>query len=237
MKKLRLLFAVLIVGCYGLIISSCNNSGVSPTNHSRLQVINALAGSTPINFYLNAVKKNTSTITFPLSTGYISVVPDTSRIQFQIAASLKYIDNTADASERHVFKVDSSYSCFVTGTTSKYETVITLDDLSSPSNGKARVRFINTSTDAGSVDVTVNGTTGFSNIAYKGVGSFIEVPAGVYEFKAYNTGKSSNLATLSTQTLADGKIYTLYTAGLVSSTATNAAFGLNLITNLLPATK
>ncbi len=236
MKKLRLFFSGLIISCCGLIFFACNNTGVTPTNYSRLQVINTLAGSSPINFYLNYTIKNSASITFPGSSGYVSTTPATYFFQVSFATTTTplYFDPSTIT-----LGVDSSYSVFVTGQYGSYTSIFTKDTLTLPSIGKAKIRFVNTSYSSGPLDVTINAVKGYSNVAYKGVSKFIEVPAGTYEFKAYSstTGTASNLATLSNQLLADGKIYTLYANGLVGSTAINSVFGLNLITNLLPVTK
>ncbi|RYE16864.1 MAG: DUF4397 domain-containing protein, partial [Sphingobacteriaceae bacterium] len=217
---------------------SCNTSGVSPTYHSRLQVVNALAGSTPINFRLNSTQKNTTAITFPGSSGYISVSPDSNYIQFITAASATIL-NTNDLNiNRLKFAADSSYSVFLTGSTSNYSILKLNDVLTNPANSRAKIRFVNVATDAGVLDITINGTSIYSKIAYKGVAPFVEVPVGTYEFKATKTGVTgTTLATLSNVVLADGKVYTLYAAGLTTSTATNAAFGLSVVANLLPAVK
>lgn len=235
MKKPKLFFVGLILVFLGLTFFSCSNSGgITPTRYARLQVVNTLAGSTPFNFYLNSVIQSKSTITFPASSGYISVTPGQKYFQASFATTpllyfyFSYI----------TLGVDSNYSVFVTGLSGKDSSIVTYDNLAGPSNGKAKVRFINTSTNSVPLDITINAVLGYKSVAYKSVSPFIEVPAGTYEFKAYPTGTTNNtLATLSNQTLADGKVYTLYAAGQTGSTTANAAFGLNLITNLLPATK
>lgn len=240
MKKLNLLFGAFAFIYFSFLIISCSTTGVSPTSYSRLQVINALAGSTPINFTINSTKRNTSIITYPLSSGYISIPPSTGflRIQYNTTPGINLF--TADSASNNLnSKVDSSYSIFLTGSTSNYYIIKTNDTLINPSIGKAKVRFVNTATDAGNLDISINGTIAYTKVPYKGVGRFIEVPAGTYEFKANRNGAATTntLGTLSNQVLADGKIYTLYAAGITTSTATNAVFGLNLITNLLPAKK
>lgn len=238
MNQLKRLFVGLIFCYFGLVILSCNTSGVSPTYHSRLQVINALAGSTPINFRLNSTQKNTTAITFPGSSGYISVKPDTNFIQFFTAASATLLSTSNTAINSLKLIADSSYSVFLTGSTSNYSLLKINDVLTNPANTRAKIRFVNVATDAGALDITINGTSIYSNVAYKGVAPFVQVPAGTYEFKAMKTGVSgTTLTTLSNVVLADGKIYTLYAAGLTTSTATNAAFGLSVVANLLPATK
>lgn len=234
MKKLQFFFVGLLVLALSPTIFSCNTTGVSPSYYTRLQVVNTLAGSTPFNFYLNSTKKSSTSITFPASSGYVSVTPGTYYLQLSLATTPGVFFYNAS---NLIFKTDSSYSSFITGQSGSPISILIRDDLTVPSVGKAKIRFINTSYNAGGLDVTVNGTTAFTGIKYKGVGAFIEVPAGTYEFKANITGTVDNLATLSRQVLADGKIYTLYADGLTGSTTTNAAFGLTLLNNLPPATK
>jgi hypothetical protein len=234
MKKLKFLFGLITLSCYTLIIFSCKPTGaVNPTSYSRLQVINALAGSTPFNFYLNSTIKSTASITFPSASGYVSVNPGTPNFQVSLATtpSLYFF------SENLTLKTDSSYSVFVTGQAGTYTTIFTNDSLLAPANGKAKLRFVNASVSSGNLDITINAVSGYKNIPFKGVGKFIEVPAGTYEFKAYRTGNASNLATLSNQILADGKVYTIFARGIVGNTVTTSAFGLSLIPNLLPAIK
>ncbi|RYE36203.1 MAG: DUF4397 domain-containing protein [Sphingobacteriaceae bacterium] len=238
MNQLKFFFAGLIIGYFSLIIVSCNTSGVSPTYQSRLQVINALPGSTPINFRLNSTQRSTSAITFPGSSGYISVNPDTNYIQFVTAASSTVLNTNNTTINRLKLIADSSYSVFLTGTTSNYSILKLNDVLTNPANSRAKIRFVNVAADAGALDITINGTGIYSNIANRSVAPFVEVPAGTYEFKAMKTGvTATTLATLSNVVLTDGKIYTLYAAGLTTSTATNAAFGLTVVANLLPAVK
>ncbi|WP_419801254.1 DUF4397 domain-containing protein [Mucilaginibacter sp.] len=238
MNQLKTLFAGLIISYFSLIVLSCNTSGVSPAHHSRLQVINALAGSTPINFSLNSTQKNTSVITFPGSSGYISVSPGSNYIRFITSASTTNL-STRDTAQQHLnLTADSSYSVFLTGSTSNYSLLKVNDILTNPANTRAKIRFVNVAPDAGALDITINGTGIYSKIAYKSVAPFVEVPAGTYEFKAMKTGiTGTTLATLSNQVLADGKVYTLYAAGLTTSTAVNAAFSLTVMANLLPAIK
>ncbi|MGI4749949.1 MAG: DUF4397 domain-containing protein [Janthinobacterium lividum] len=238
MNKWKTILAGMLIGYLSIMIMSCNTTGVSPTNYARLQVINALAGSTPINFTLNSTQKNKSAIAFPSSSDYISVAPDSNYIQFITAASTTAVI-TSNAAINHLNLVaDSSYSIFLTGSTSNYNLLKINDVLTNPAATRAKIRFVNVATDAGALDITINGTSIYSNIAYKGVAPFMQVPPGTYEFKAMKTGiTGTSLATLSNQVLADGKIYTLYAAGITTSTAANAAFSLTVVANLLPATK
>ncbi|RYE29663.1 MAG: DUF4397 domain-containing protein [Sphingobacteriaceae bacterium] len=238
MNFLKTFLAAVVTGYFSLIFVSCNTSGVSPTYQSRLQVINALAGSTPINFRLNSTQKTNTPITFPGTSGYISVTPGSNYVQFVTAASATIL-STRDTAQQYLnLAADSSYSVFLTGSTSNFSILKLNDTLTNPVNTRAKIRFVNVATDAGALDITANGTSIYSKVAYKGVAKFVQVPAGTYEFKAMKTGVTgTTLTTLSNVVLADGKVYTLYAAGLTTSTATNAVFGLTVVANLLPAVK
>lgn len=68
-------------------------------------------------------------------------------------------------------------------------------------------------------------------MTYKKVSGYVEVPAGIYDFKITATGAPASVLTdLSRITVQDGKLYTLFTKGLVGRTDT-AALSLNVITN------
>ncbi len=233
MNNQRSLFIGLLFAAWCFIVFSCNNNGVSPTSYSRLQVINAIPGSLSFDCTLNYTKINSASIAFPGASGYISIAPGSKHVEIRptTTPTAPFIDST-----NVVLKQDSSYSLFFTGQNAAYNEIFIRDNLSVPPIGRAKIRFVNTSVGTAKVDITINAVVGFTNIPYKGIGQFIEVPAGTYEFKAFTTGTATNLTTLSNQVLADGKIYTLYAQGIVGNTTTSA-FGLSLITNLLPAIK
>lgn len=235
MKRLRLFFGAWIISILGLITFSCNTTGVSPTNYSRLEIINTIAGGLSLDCALNSSVINKTTIAFPNSTGYISTTPGSKYVTIRPTSTpaAAFLDTTAV-----VLQTNNSYSLFFYGQSGVYKTIFIQDSLSTPSIGRAKVRFVNASLNPTNLDITINAVDGFDGITAGGIGKFVEVPAGTYEFKAYPSGtRSSNLGTLSNQLLVDGKVYTLYAQGVPGSTDTNAAFGLTLIANLLPNTK
>ncbi|MGI4021502.1 MAG: DUF4397 domain-containing protein [Janthinobacterium lividum] len=239
MKKRQFFLISLMFVAMGTVNFSCGNTnGVNPAAYSRIQIINAIAGSSSLDCTLNSTKINTTTIAFPTTTGYISATPGTKYVEIRPTSTptAPFID-TATV----VLKQDSSYSLFFAGQSGTTKSIMIQDDLSAPTLGRAKVRFVNASSAAGNLSITINAVAApeYANIAYCGVGKFIEVPAGTYEFKAFATGatNTNTLGTLSNQVLADGKVYTLYARGIIGNTGTTSAFGLSLITNLLPAIK
>lgn len=94
------------------------------------------------------------------------------------------------------------------------------DDNLPPITGKARVRFVNMSQDAGAVDVLVNFAKTFSSIGFKGASTYAELDAGTYTlgFNASNT--SAGIASTAATLLETGKIYTVLLLGPVASVDT-----------------
>lgn len=233
-------FKVLVKGvmlfALGMFIFSCSNTVVSPTNFSRLQVINAIPGSLSFDCRLNSTKINTGTISFPSSSGYISTVPGTKNVTIVPTST-----PTAPATDsiNVLLENNQNYTLFFAGPANAIKTIFINDTLNVlPAIGRAKIRFVNASGSSPALDIQINGTDAFTNIKYTKVASFIEVPAGTYEFRAFTPGmRGSSLATLSNQMLSDGKIYTLYASGISGNTATTSAFGLSLLTNLRPAIK
>ena len=219
-----------------LFIFSCSNTAVSPTNYSRLQVINAIPGSLSFDCRLNGTKINTTTIAFPAASGYISTVPGAKNVTIVPTSTP---NAPATDSVNVLLENNQSYSLFFSAKADSIKTILINDTLNVlPATGRAKIRFVNASGSNPLLDIQINGTDAFTNIKYNKISSFIEVPAGTYEFRAFTSRvRSSSLGILSNQLLADGKIYTLYASGTSGNTASTSAFGLSLLTNLRPAVK
>jgi hypothetical protein len=92
------------------------------------------------------------------------------------------------------------------------------------------MRFVNASPRSTGFDVTANNTTAFTNVPYKTVSAYRELPAGVYDFKIYPTATSILLQDVPNITIQDGRLYTFYCYGLAGHTD-SLAFGTGFITN------
>lgn len=242
MVRWRVLLNGILLSAVCFSIFSCSNTAVSPTNYSRLQVINAIPNSLSLDCYLNGTRINTTTIAFPNASGYISTVPGGKNVSIipTSTPSAPAIDTV-----NVVLGNNQNYSLFFTGQssaagqTNAIKTIFINDTLNVlPASGRARIRFVNASASTPLLDIQINGTDAFTKVKYTGFAPFIEVPVGTYEFRAFTSGtRASSLTTLSNQMLADGKIYTIYASGTIGSAVTTSAFGLTLLNNLPPAVK
>lgn len=114
------------------------------------------------------------------------------------------------------------------------------DDLKAPAAGKAKLRFINLSPGAGTLNVVENGKTLFNQVAYGraansalsgetlsawSLGPFETVDAGSFNIDYFDAITGAKIGSASLQ-LDAGKIYTIFTRGLPNATP---AFGTSVI--------
>ncbi len=110
--------------------------------------------------YFNEVNYNNSPLKFPWSTGYRAFVPGTMTIRMDTARSIGTDPPGPGATVAQVTfdtQADTYYSVYAIGTVQNVEAVVLTDDLSLPSPGKAKLRIMNFSPDAGPVDVVITG--------------------------------------------------------------------------------
>ncbi|MET7258611.1 DUF4397 domain-containing protein [Dyadobacter fermentans] len=118
--------------------------------------------------------------------------------------------------------------------------ILFYDDLKAPATGKAKLRFINLSPGAGTLNVVQNGKTLFNQVAYGraansaltgealsawSLGPFETVDAGTLNLDYLDAATAAKVGTASLQ-LEAGKIYTVFTQGLPNA---KPAFGTSVI--------
>lgn len=125
------------------------------------------------------------------------------------------------------------YSYYTSGiydaTGKKIDAFIVEDVLPQFDFANAYVRFVNASSNAASPTVFAkNQTTSVEAavggaVAYKGAGTFVSVPAAVYDLSLRAAGSSTNLVTLTGVSFAAGRVYTVSLRGDMTVTSTTAA--------------
>ncbi len=239
-----LLFLIVAVFMLTPFISSCGKSGsVNPsTLDIQYQVINLSPNLGSVDLYIHYAKVNTSSFFYPVPSGYFYLTSvDT---PFQIRPGATLVPGTIPPTYNiftvtYPLKTHYKYTLMISGILTAaggnagLDTIFTTDyypALPAPALGRGKVRFVNASPGAGGYDLTANDTTAFSNIPYRGVSAFKELPAGTYDFRIYPNGSSSILRDIPNVTIQDGRFYTLYCYGLAGHTD-SLAFGSGVITN------
>lgn len=82
---------------------------------------------------------------------------------------------------------------------------------------KARVRFVHASPDAPAVDIALKGgAVLFGNVSFKGVGDYLAVGAGLYDFEVRLAGTSTVVLDVPGVLLANNAVYTVWAMGQVT---------------------
>src|SRR5579872_2712888 len=226
-RFLGLIFGVLIIG-----LSACkknNDAPVVSTAIDSLNVVNATADT--INYYLNGTRLNNNSNLYPSgSSGYYQVPAGSQAYQ------VKKIFNPANSVVQTLFNLSLPldahhyYSLFVAGETAD-QAFTTIDTLQQDTTtNQCYVRFVNASSDTGSLDFAVGDTLKFTNKAFKSSSGFVSV--GVTAKKPialYQSGSSTPLIS-TTYSLIAGQSYTFYARGKLSGTG-NSALGISVTLN------
>lgn len=85
-------------------------------------------------------------------------------------------------------------------------------------NNMAMVRVIHASPDAPAVDVFVDGQAALTNVAFKAISKYLELPAGAHKIAVAPTGQGEAAAVITANpTLEAGKAYTVAAVGQVAN--------------------
>lgn len=200
-------------------ISSCKNSITS--SNASIQVINASPDAGTINLYLSGSLKTSTPVSYGNTSGYFTTTAGNQAAEVKSASST-LTSTTINLSDK------GNYSLFVTGLSAanSVTTVFLPDDLTSPSSGKAKVRFVNTVDSSPQVNLVANSTTWFNGVSYKSATGFMEITPGTYTLSANSTTITAiSVASLS-QNFESGKIYTVYFKGILGgSNASKLSLG------------
>lgn len=245
LKRVNILNVLLLLNMVVLVLpalTSCGTSDtVTPTNSNvQLQVLNLSPDSYPIELYMSTDKINTP-YRYNATPAYFYLRKTDAPLQVRSTRSgdSTLIFNTYEKG----FSPNTRYSLFFTGLYSdrSLKTIVTIDDTTSlPPVGKGgKIRFVNGSIKSESVDIWVNGKVAIKNTAFATVSNYITLTPGGYTFRVYPAGTStSSIAEIPNVTIQDGRLYTLYSRGIVGKATTDtAAFGLGVLANNPPVTR
>jgi len=220
----KIIFSLLALA---LFVASCKKDfGNSEVEASGLGFVHASPTTKALDFFIDNQKVNTLTYTKDL--GYYAVFPGTRVVGIARKDSLGYLSSGYANLNSGGF-----YSIFIVDTLNTVKLVMFQDDLKAPSAEKAKVRFINLSPDAGTLDLAVQGasTSLFTSKAYKQKSDFAEIdPSDNYTFQIKQTGSATVRSSVSAVKIEKGKIYTIWAKGLASKTD-STQLGIAVMTN------
>lgn len=210
-----------------LLFTACKKDEDQPAT-ANVMVTHASPNAPAVDLLVDNQKVNTAPLSFPNSTGYLSVTAGTRNIKVNAAGTTTSVINA-----NVTFDANKNYSVFACNTLSSIEAIVLEDNLATPASGKAHVRVVHLSPDAPAVNIGVQGSTTnlFTNLSFKGATAFTPVDAGTYNLQVKLASNNTVVLTVPA-TLAAGKIYTVFARGYVAPPTGNTnALGASLITN------
>jgi len=224
-------FAGVSIVCLStLLLSSClkssNNDYYNPPV-AYFAFIQASPDEPPVNLFLNNNQVNFNPLLFDDYLGYVRAYTGLRTINVNNASTMTQIlSDTA-----HLYQ-NQYYTMFMVNKPSTPQTLLLKDTLTQPASGKAIIRFVNVSPDAGAVDLWIQGGAKLvQNKAFKGYSAFIPVSATAGTLQVTQAGTSTVLATLPAAQLLAGSVYTIWLYGLANTTVTGEKLGINITCN------
>ncbi len=198
------------------LLSCSKNDDYTPTPISGLSIIHASPTTEKLDVYLDNNRVSINDFSFSTKMDYLNAYSGKRKFDVTKAGT-----STSLKSEQFTLDPQEGYSLFVVD---KLETIAFLflkDDLTRPTAGKARIRFVNLSPDAGALNLSITGSANdlVSNKAFKEFSAFETIDAEEkVTFNVKNKTTGLNEAVLQDIKIEEGKIYTIYAKGLKSTT-------------------
>lgn len=257
----RLSTASLFIIAIAILITSCKKDKEEPGEDTikaatSLRLVHSSyqsSLSSTVDLYVDDVKLNTDgPIAFPAASGYFPAVSGSRKIVVKDASGTSIADtviNIVEGNQYSLFVKDRSYvdeTSLVVIPLKNGLIPVTDNNTSAPAAGKAKVRFVNTSSQpinstAGRITfsrLTVSGNTTFVTPITQTLGldntifssDYSTEDAGEIRFRA--AGANSNVIDL-TATLEAGKLYTLYVVSteFIVKTPTKSPISLIMVEN------
>jgi hypothetical protein len=200
-----------------LLMQSCKNNDPAPESRiTLLSVTNASPTLATYNFYLNNTKVHNGALPFGGGIPYIRLNPGI------FAAKLTTESSTESLlSENLTLENGEAYSLFVIEKGTALDYLLIKDEIKTPGEDKARVRFINLSPDAPALNIaTKDGVAIATDKAFKAASEFIEIPAKVYTFEIKDKTTGALKTEIKDFDIKKGKMYTIISRGMLTPTGT-----------------
>ena len=198
------LFILLVVS--GLL--GCTKSA-APLNSANVMFVNGCLSASSVSVKANSIPVDGAPgIPFFGYSGYKYVTAGS-------GVNLTFFQSTGASLANRAVNISASghYSAFIGGDVSNPQYVFTTDDLTPPSKGNAKLRFINLSPDNISEVMTANDSVVTGGIGPDSVTGFQLLRAGKYALGMFDPTNDSLTAATDSLTFSSGKIYTVMLTG------------------------
>lgn len=211
-----------------VMVSCSKDKNIVQQPISILNVIHASPTAEKLDFYVDNRKGNdqVSNMDFKYTdkTGYLQLFPGARNFTI----TKKGTTSPVVVTEKLSLDEQAGYSLFIIDKLETAKLLLLKDDLTLPVEGKARIRFVNLSPDAGAVDLAIEGKEGnlFTNKAFKEFSTFENIDAAnKVTFKVKDKTTGDVIATLADVKIDSKRIYTIWVKGLKTTEVNDMKVG------------
>ena len=210
--KLPVLALALAVG-----FSSCKDSKTDFPNPDETQVatFNAATNTEDVNFFLNDAKVNTDLLKLGDHVIYTKMLAGKYGAEFKTESGESLLKDSIK------FDNKKAYSIFFVKGNDALEIVKIEDEMITPKEGKAGIRFVNISSDAGKLNFSIVNAEKevetaplFKDSDFKTATSFKEIDAKKQSFNVIDATSNEVIFTLTDVNIKAGEVYTVWVKGL-----------------------
>lgn len=199
--------------CMFLVFTGCLDDDSNPAPNYPVAFVSLYHGSPDapaLDIEVDNNQINTSEFEYAEYTGYLRFYTGDRNLKFgPFASSSVNIDTTV------TFEANKAYSVFVADEFVNGGVVVLNDNSDPAASGKAKVRVINLSPDAGEVDFMIAAETDnwASDLAFKEATEFTEIDAGEFDFEVRASDDNELLLSLPNTQLQSRYFYTIVIRG------------------------
>lgn len=210
---------LLLAAAGAMLVTSCkkhDDYDFTATVTANVRLVNTSTDAGPAKLYMSDVLRTTSAVSLGNASAYNLTYTG------QVDVAVQAASGTVLATTNTGIDAEGNYTFFLAGTSGSYSVLISHENTTAPSSGKAKVRFVQGASGLASASLLANGAAIFTAQSFKAVSDYVEVTAGTFVFATTNAGSGTVLASSASTALQAGKTYTVYTSGNSGGDGANA---------------
>ncbi|WP_338839199.1 DUF4397 domain-containing protein [Flavobacterium ginsenosidimutans] len=192
-------------------ISSCEKNDIDDAGTAQLKVVNASSTSAEQRFFLVNKELTGDALAYTEYSDYISTYTGN-----RLVGSFRDAQTGAEVADGELWMANGErYTVYLAGSGSKARVKMFEDKLSTPSAGRARIKFIHLSDGAPS-DIRIKDASGdniVNSISRNIASGYQNIPPGTLTFSIYGLSSGNLLGTFDVPDLLEGKNYSIYITG------------------------
>ena len=219
MRRMLSVGMAALVAVGSLVLTGCsvhNDDNVQPTIPvSYVSLYNESPDSPDLQFLVDGAQIGNRAFSYSDYSAYLAFHTGERTLQVGPFGASNVVTDTTVTLQDNKF-----YSVFVVDDFNHAELLVLADSGQAPATGKAKVRFVNLSPDAGSVQLKAAESAVGTALAFKGATEFIDVDAATKTFTISSADSAVKL-NLPSQNLVAGRFYTFLVRGYKTPPAGN----------------